>query len=50
MLQARQAFGVSNKQIPARDEMARQLGDELLLRGSIEVDHDVAAENHVKGC
>src|SRR5690242_19084525 len=48
MLQDCEALSVANEKISPGNEEARQFRDQLLLRGAIEIDHDVSAEDHVK--
>src|SRR5579884_289419 len=43
-----EALGMADEEEAARAEQLPEAADELLLRGLVEVDHDVAAEDHVE--
>src|SRR5208282_5417928 len=44
-----EALRVSNQEIPFGDQEAAELSHQLLLRGAVEIYHDVAAEYHLEG-
>src|ERR1044071_4699505 len=48
VIQVRQTLGMADEQITIGHEPTRQARDQFLLGGAIEIDHDVAAEDHVK--
>src|SRR5580692_4030108 len=48
VLQSREGFGMSDQQIPARSQARRKAVDQPLLRLFIEIDHDIAAKDHLK--
>src|SRR5689334_7069965 len=41
-------FGMGNEEVAARRQVALEHRDHALLNGAVEIDHDVAAENHVE--
>src|SRR5512133_3963803 len=43
-----QALGMADHQVAARAQARQDAVDHLLLGGSIEIDHDVAQEDHVE--
>ena len=48
MFDGAQAFGMADQQMTARPEPLRQMADQRLLRGPVEINHHVPAQNDVE--